>query len=190
MALNTIFLIGPQGSGKGTQAKLLAKKLNFFHWDMGSILRETASSGSELGITVKNQIDQGILLEDPLLLQVASAKLDTIDPSQGVVFDGIPRRLGQAEYLLNHLKKQNRTEFVTLHINIPETETMKRLMLRAQKEGRADDNEQAIKFRLQQYYKDTLPVLDFLKASTTFYDIDGTPSIDQVTLSINQTLGI
>ena len=160
MELNTIFFIGPQGSGKGTQAKLLAKKLGFFHWDMGSILRETASQNTDLGKNVKSLIDNGVLLQDDLLLQVASAKLETIAPETGVVFDGIPRRLGQAEYLMTFLKKQGRRNFVALHVNIPEPETMKRLLLRAEKEGRADDNEQAIRFRLEQYYKDTLPVLD------------------------------
>lgn len=184
MNLNTIFFIGPQGSGKGTQAKLLAEKLGFYHWDMGRILRETAASGTELGTTVKNLIDQGVLLEDDLLLQVAASKLDTIDPQQGVVFDGIPRRLGQAEFIMNHLTQQGRSNFTTVFLDIPKEETMHRLTLRAQKEGRADDTPEKIEFRLQQYYADTLPVLDFLKTRTHFVEVDGRPEIEQVTKNI------
>lgn len=190
MDLNTIFFIGPQGSGKGTQAKLLAEKLGFYHWDMGRILRETAASGTELGTTVKNLIDQGVLLEDELLLKVAAQKLDTISASEGVVFDGIPRRLGQAEFLFNYLTKQGRSNFTTIFLDIPKDETMHRLTLRAEKEGRADDTPEKIEFRLQQYYADTLPVLDFLKERTHLIEIDGRPEIQTVTNNIITALGL
>lgn len=190
MELNTIFFIGPQGSGKGTQAKILAQKLNFFHWDMGKICRETAAQDTELGKTVKGLIDRGVLLEDDMLIKVATAKLDTIKPDQGVVFDGIPRRLGQAQFLMDFLKKQGRKNFATLYVNLPKTETFKRLKLRAEKEGRADDTEEAIELRLKQYTEATLPVLEFLNQETSFFEIDGSPAIDVVSQKINQVLGV
>jgi len=188
MDLNIIFFIGPQGSGKGTQAKILATKLGFFHWDMGSILRETGAEDSELGHTVKDLVERGVLLDDELLLKVASAKLSTIPKEIGVILDGIPRRLGQGEYVLNFLKKQGRTNFTTIFLNVPKEETFKRLLLRAEQQHRADDTEKAIAFRLDQYYKDTTPVLDFLKSRTNFIEIDGTPKVSTVTESINQQL--
>lgn len=190
MDLNTIFFIGPQGSGKGTQAKLLAKKLGFFHWDMGGILREVASSGSDLGKKVKEQIDSGVLLGDDLLLEVAKAKLSTINAHMGVVFDGIPRRLWQAEFLMEFLKAQGRSNFAAIFLDIPKDETLKRLLLRAEKEKRADDTKEKIEFRLQQYYEDTIPVVEYLKKQTSFFEIDGQPEINEVTTNINKALGL
>ena len=119
MNLNTIFFIGPQGSGKGTQARLLAKRLDFFYWEMGAILREIAAGDSILGIKIKSQIDSGILLSDEDLYQVVKMRLKQIPPTQGVIFDGIPRRIGQAEFLLGFLKDQGRQEFTTLYVTLP-----------------------------------------------------------------------
>lgn len=188
MQSDVIFFIGPQGSGKGTQAKILASALGFFYWEMGGILRAVAKEESELGKTVKSIIDQGILLEDEMLLKVAASKLDSLPLDQGLIFDGIPRRLGQAEFLIDYLKKQGRTNFSTLFIDLPRDESLKRLMLRAEKEGRADDTREAIELRLLQYQQDTLPVLDFLKQQGKFMTIDGLPSVEEVTRLINQAL--
>ncbi len=190
MDLNTIFLIGPQGSGKGTQARLLAKRLDFFYWEMGGILREVAKEKTELGKKVKKLVDGGILLKDDLLLKVVESRLKKIPANRGVIFDGIPRRLGQAEFLMDFLKKQGRTEFVTLFLDIPKDMTFKRLLFRAKKEGRADDTKEKIEIRLNQYYKDTLPVLDFLKRETNFFQIDGSFSIEKVDKNVNKILGI
>jgi adenylate kinase len=190
MDLNTIFFIGPQGSGKGTQAKLLAKKLDFFYWEMGGILREIAKDGSELGNQVKGLIEAGILLEDTLLLEVVKKRLSLIPLQQGLIFDGIPRRLAQAEFLLGYLNKIGRTNFVTLFIDLPKPESLSRLLKRAEVEKRADDTKDKIEFRLDQYYKETLPVVDFLKIQTKTFTIDGTPSVEEVTKEINKQLGI
>jgi len=188
MNLNVIFFIGPQGSGKGTQAKILAAKLGFFHWDMGAILRAMRSETSDLAKEVTALIDQGFLLQDDLLLKVVKSKLSEIPSNKGVIFDGVPRRLGQAEFLFGELQKQGRNNFVTLFIDIPKEETLKRLLLRAEKENRADDTKKKIEFRLEQYYKDTFPMIDYLKERTTFFEIDGQPSVEEVTKVINQKL--
>ena len=190
MNLNTIFFIGPQGSGKGTQAKLLAKRLEFFYWEMGGILREVAASGSILGDKVKGLINSGTLLQDEDLYAVMQMRLNQISNTQGVIFDGIPRRLSQAEFLLDFLKTQGRENFTTLFIDLPKEESLKRLLLRAEIEKRPDDTKEKIEFRLQQYYKDTLPVVDYLKKTTTFMQIDGRPSIEDVAKNINYMLGL
>jgi len=190
MNLNTIFLIGPQGSGKGTQARKLAEKLNFFYWEMGGILREVAQEGTELGNTVKNLIDNGILLEDELLLKVVKARLDTIPSGKGVIFDGIPRRIGQAQFLTDYLKKQGRSEFTTLFINLPREASINRLLARAEKQNRKDDTREAIEIRLGFYDRDTVPVLNFLKTQSTFFEIDGQPPVEEVTATINKTLSL
>ena len=100
MDFNAIIFIGPQGSGKGTQAQLFAKKLGFFYWGMGAILREIAKHHDELGKRVGEIIDQGKLLDDATIFAVVDKKLAAIVQSQGIIFDGIPRRLVQAEHLM------------------------------------------------------------------------------------------
>lgn len=190
MDLNTIFFIGPQGSGKGTQAKLLAKKLDFFYWEMGGILREVAAGKSILGIRIKNLIDSGVLLQDDNLYQVVQMRLNEIPKTRGVIFDGIPRRLGQAEFLLGFLKGQGRENFTTLHVSLPNKTSIERLLKRAKLEKRADDTLEKIEFRLAQYMEETVPVLDFLKNNSTFIEIDGASSIVEVTKKINAALGL
>lgn len=186
--LNTIFFVGPQGSGKGTQAKMLAKRLGFFHWDMGAILREVAASGTVLGIRIKQLIDSGVLLTEEDLYQVVKLKLNEIPSHNGVIFDGIPRRIAQAEFLLEYLKSQGRKDFSTISINISEAESLKRLLKRGEIEKRADDTEDKIKFRLKQYEEAIVPVIDFLKTNTDFIEIDGSPSADEVAHKINDAL--
>ncbi len=188
MDLNTIFFIGPQGSGKGTQAKLLAKRLDFYYWEMGGILRDLKNETSPLAEQVTKLINEGVLLPDEILLEVVKSKLSDIKPEQGIIFDGIPRRIGQAEFLFNFLKAQGRSEFTTLFVNLPKEESIKRIMLRAEKENRADDTPEKIEFRLKQYEKDTLPVVDYLKEHTRFMEISGLPKIEQVTEDINAAL--
>lgn len=188
MQLNTIFFIGPQGSGKGTQAKVLAKKLNFFYWEMGGILRDVAAGDTELGKKIKNLIDSGVLLTDENLYEVVDNRLGGIAHDVGVIFDGIPRRVAQAEHLMEFLQRQGRKDFTTLFVNLLREESVARLLKRAEIEKRADDTKEKIEFRLQQYEKDTLPVLDYLKQRSTFFEIDGTPSVEEVEKEINKAL--
>ena len=117
-------------------------------------------------------------------------RLISLPKSQGVIFDGIPRRLGQAEFLFNYLLGQGRKDFATLYVSLPREESIKRLLLRAEKEKRADDTMEKIEFRLQQYNNDTVPVLEYLKGKTEFFEIDGTPGIETVSQNINQALGL
>lgn len=186
MQYDVIFFIGPQGSGKGTQAKLLAEKLNFFYWDMGAILRNFSKETSSLSIKVKTQIDAGILLSDELLLEVAKTKLASIPKNQGLIFDGIPRRIGQAEYLTKFLKENNRSNFLTLFINLPREESIKRILLRAEKENRKDDTREGVETRLKFYEQETIPVLEFMRENSKFVEIDGTPPVEEVTNTIDK----
>jgi adenylate kinase len=188
MNFDTIFFIGPQGSGKGTQARLLAERLGFFYWEMGGILRSVATEDTDLGHKTKNLIDNGALLPDDLLIEIIKTRLASLPQDQGLIFDGVPRRLGQAEFLLDHLKQINHTKMATIFLELPHEESLNRLLLRARTESRKDDTREAIEFRLQQYEKDTVPVLDYLRQHTEFFSIDGQPDIDEVTAAINQAL--
>jgi adenylate kinase len=188
MQCDAIFIVGPQGSGKGTQAKLLAERLGFFWWDMGRVLREERTWKFADGRTVGEIIDAGILLTDEQLIEVAKEKLSKLPAEQGVVFDGIPRRIGQAEFLFEMLKAQGRKFFFTLHVSLPREESMKRLLKRAEIEKRSDDTPEKIEMRLQAYEEATVPMLEYLKEHTVFAQVDGMPSISEVTQEIEKAI--
>jgi adenylate kinase len=188
MTFDTIFFIGPQGSGKGTQARLLAEQLGFFYWEMGAIFREISKSETELGKKVAGLINQGALVTDDIVLEMVKHKLSEIPKGQGIIFDGVPRTLPQADFLIPCLHEMEYKSFVTLFIDLPRTESVSRLLKRAETEHRTDDTEEKINFRLDQYERDTLPVLDYLKKCSTFISIDGKPSIEQVTAAISAAL--
>lgn len=187
---DAIFMIGPQGSGKGTQGKLLAEKLGFFYWEMGEILRDEAKQDTEFGRKVKAMIDQGQLVPDEDVIHTLDDALPEIIKHKRVLFDGVTRRIGQTEYLVNFLLKNGFTQFATILIQIPHEESIKRLLLRAHHEFRTDDTPEKIKFRLEQYEKDTLPAIEFLKAAGQFYEVDGVGTLEEVTTRINQALGV
>ena len=121
---------------------------------------------------------------------MVKTRLNQINISQGVIFDGIPRRLGQAEFLTGFLEKQGRKDFITLYVTLPKEESVKRIMARAEKEKRADDTMEKVEYRLQQYYNETLPVVDYLKQHTQFFEIDGRPNIEEVATEINRALAL
>ena len=187
---DAIFILGPQGSGKGTQEKILAEKTGFYMWDTGKVLRAHRDAKTVTGETVGEIIDRGQLLTDEQLLGVVEPIIAEIPAAEGVLFDGIPRRIGQAEFLVEFLKSQGRTRLATLLIDIPHDESLKRLLLRAEKEGRADDTREGIEYRLRQYESETLPIVDFLKANGAFFAIDGIGTIEEVADRVAKAVGI
>src|SRR5690349_16705033 len=99
MDFNVIFVAGPQGCGKGTQGKKLAEKLGFLFWGMGGMLRAILKEGGPLAAKIQ-VIDDGTLLSDELIIEVLKERLPAVPPGKGIIFDGVPRRLGQAEFLI------------------------------------------------------------------------------------------
>lgn len=185
-----IFIMGPQGCGKGTQARILAEKLDMYYWEMGGILRASKELKLSDGNTVGGIIDGGKYLTDDQLKEVIEPRLKSLPEKQGIIFDGIPRRIGQAEYLFDYLEKRGNKNMVTLYINLPREESIKRLLLRAQIEKRVDDTRESIESRLKEHETNTLPILGYLKERTEFIEIDGIPAIPEVTRAIFKVLGI
>ena len=202
-----IIVLGPQGSGKGTQAKMLAEKFNLEHIEMGKFLREVAKTDTELGKEIHEIINiQGKLVDDKILKKVLHIKLQDLPREQGIIFDGVPRREDQLRYFEEALQEFGRKIDTVININIPEEESVERLSKRwvCKKEHilimgkdvagekdkcpvcgsdifqRIDDTPERIKTRLGIYYKDTKGVLDFYKEKGLLVEVDGTPSIEEV----------
>ena len=175
-----ILMIGPQGSGKGTQCVLLAKELGYYHFSSGAELRSLDPAKSELNREVLRQVDQGILLSDELLLGVFGQRIKELAQSKGLIMDGTPRRVKQAEFVVQALHESGKNKIATVHLDIPKEESIARLLKRAEKEGREDDTLESIELRLAQYYSDTLPMVDYLKAVTDYLLIDGSGTIEAV----------
>ncbi len=196
--MNILFL-GPQGSGKGTQAHLVREKFNMKYFDMGAFLRDVAKTNSE----VKTIIESGELISDERVNELAIDYLSENNMFDGVIFDGYPRRVGQLTALQNFLEQNGKKLDCTVYLHIPEEETISRLSARRidQKTGeiynlitnppgedvnpsdlqqRIDDQPEAIKERLLLYHKDTEPLIELLKASTNFIEIDGTQTIEEI----------
>ncbi len=189
MDFDVIFIAGPQGSGKGTQGKKLAERLQFFFFGMGGILREIERSGGPLAKKIAG-LDKGTLLPDEIIIEILKARLPALASVKGIVFDGVPRRLGQAHFLVSRLREQGNARMATVFIDLPREESTKRLLLRAKTESRADDTPEAIERRFQ-YYDETMgPTVAFLKEESRFIQIDGRPSVEEIERSINAALDI
>ena len=148
MQIDAIFILGPQGSGKGTQARILAEKLGFFYYESGAILREKRDIKTPSGETIGEILDKGILLSDEMIYEIFKSKQAELPAGGGIIFDGIPRRLAQAEFLVDFLKNSGKTNLVSLFVNIPREESIKRLLLRAEIEKRADDTAEALQEKM------------------------------------------
>lgn len=187
---DAIFMVGPQGSGKGTQGKVLAEKLGYFYWEMGEILREEAKKDTPFGRKVKGLIDAGHLLEDEELYRILNTELPEVIKHKRILFDGVPRRVGQGAYLIHFLNQNAFREFATIVIDVPKEESIKRLLERAHHEFRTDDTPEKIAYRLDLYDKETKPVIKFLQGIGDLFTIDGLGSIEDVQQRINSALKV
>lgn len=183
-----IALFGPPGAGKGTQAKRLAEKYNLTYISTGDILRREISEGTPLGLQAKSVIEQGGLVCDETIVQIIERSIKMNPESNGILFDGFPRTYAQAYILDGLLLKMNTKLSCLLSLEVPRDELIKRMMLRAEKEKRADDKIDIIENRLREYENKTVPVIDFYKNQNKFYPINGIGSIDEVYERLTDTI--
>src|SRR5665213_3682713 len=127
MDFDIIFIAGPQGCGKGTQGKKLAEKLGFLFWGMGGILRDIRAEDPQFASRI-SLVDRGTLLPDEIIIDILKSRLATVPRDQGIVFDGVPRRLGQAEFLIPFLRDKGYQKMATVFIDLPREESMKRIL--------------------------------------------------------------
>jgi adenylate kinase len=189
MDFQIIFIAGPQGSGKGTQGKKLADKLGFLFFGMGATLRAIQAEDIQFAQRL-SLLDGGTLLPDEIIIEILKDRLAKVPTSRGIVFDGVPRRVGQAEFLVPFLLGRGYGAMATVFIDLPREDSIKRLSLRAQNEQRADDTTDAIERRFEYYDEMMPPVIEYLKRETKFITIDGRPAPDEVEKAVDAALGI
>jgi len=213
--MNLVFL-GAPGAGKGTQAAVVAEEMKMAHIASGDLFRAAVKKGTELGKLVQGYMEQGKLVPDEVTVKVITERMSEPDCAAGVIFDGFPRTLGQAEALDKALESQGKKVDKVISIDVPDDNLLKRLGGRwtcqqcqavyheiaspPKKAGicdkcggklyqRADDNEATIRERLKVYHAQTAPLLDYYRKTNKLVSIDGTVAIENVTKQILKELG-
>ena len=175
-----IVIFGAPGSGKGTQSERIVEKYGINHISTGDVLRAEIKNGTELGKTAKGYIDQGQLIPDELMIDILASVFDSFKDSKGVIFDGFPRTIAQAEALKKMLAERGQDVSIMLDLDVPEDELMVRLIKRGKDSGRADDNEETIKKRLQVYHSQTAPLIDWYKNEKKYQHINGLGTMEGI----------
>jgi adenylate kinase len=175
-----IVLLGAPGSGKGTQAALLAERLSLPHISTGVLLRAAVADGSEMGLKAKAVIDRGELVSDDIMLSLIEQRLGQDDARAGFILDGYPRNIAQAEALDALLEQLDQPIDEALQIDVDTEMVIDRIAKRAALEGRTDDNEETVRNRMRIYSSQTAPVVDFYADHGVLSRVLGEGSIDEV----------
>jgi adenylate kinase len=183
-----ILLLGPQGSGKGTQANLISAHYGIPHIATGVMLREAIAAGSELGHQVEPILERGELVPDDLMISLIRERLSREDTSEGFVLDGFPRTMAQADALDATLRDIVRELTIVFELQLSDEESVARLLRRAQLEGRADDTPEAVRRRLELYHQETKPVIEHYRATGNLVGIHADRSIPEVFKEIQAAL--
>lgn len=179
-----LLVLGPQGSGKGTQAKLVAAAHGIPHVSTGDMFRAAITEGTPLGLEVKAVLDSGALVSDELTTALVEERLARPDASAGFVLDGFPRTLPQAEALDALLARLGRRVEAVLFFDLSDEVATERMLGRAAAEGRADDTPEVIARRLAVYHEQTEPLVEYYRAAGTLVHLHAERSIDAVSAEI------
>ena len=202
-----IIFLGAPGAGKGTQAAIVARELNMVHIASGDLLRQASEQETELAIQAKSYMEKGVLVPDPISIRMVLERVSALDCEAGVILDGFPRNLQQAEALDKALARQAKAVDKVVYIKVSEEELLKRLSGRwicrqcqapyhtinsspkvwgkCDKCGgelyqRPDDTVETVKKRLQVYFAQTAPLIDYYAQSGKLLEVDGEGSVDEV----------
>lgn len=172
-----IIFLGVQGSGKSTQAKMLADQLNLPFLEMGQLFRDKASEEGESGAKIKQALSTGNLVDDEIVVKTLQEELTNTKYKDGFILDGYPRNEAQLEGLTQTIDK-------VFYIKVTDNEALKRLILRK----REDDTEELLKKRLEIYHEKTEPLLSFFRKHEILVEIDGEQTIEEVNKSVLEKL--
>jgi len=184
-----IILCGAPGCGKGTQSKLIVDKYKLMHLSTGDLLRNEIKSNSDLGKIVESYISNGNFVPDDMIIDILEKTIDNMPKnSEGIILDGFPRTVNQAETLEIMLKNRNTDTDILIDIIVDEEELINRVISRGLTSGRADDNLEIIKKRLEVYHEKTEPVSNFYKNLNKYVSINGMGTIDEIFNRISTVL--
>jgi adenylate kinase len=175
-----IVLLGAPGSGKGTQAARLKTALGIAHISTGDLLRAAVKAGTPLGLKAKAVMEAGQLVSDEIVLGMLEERLAQADTRAGFILDGYPRNLAQADALDQLLKRIGQPLDAVLKLNVPDADIVARCEIRFKAEGRADDNPETVRKRLQVYAQQTAPVADYYAKRGLLSEIDGVGAIEMI----------
>ena len=176
-----LLIVGPQGSGKGTQGVRIAETFGIPVVSTGDIFRANIKGGTELGTQVTEILDRGDLVPDELTSEIVRDRLSQDDAANGFLLDGYPRNVAQVGHLDEFLSGRGEALDAVLLLDVPRAESISRLSLRAIEQGRSDDTEEAIAHRLDIYERETAPIIDVYSERGIVDRIDGVGSLDEIT---------
>lgn len=179
-----IIIFGPPGAGKGTQAKIIAKKHKLHHLSSGELSRQLLND-EVLGDKVKKLLDKGELLPNTIIIDLVEKYVKENKKRKGFVFDGYPRNIGQTQALTSFCKKEKLNIDLIINLKLSAKESLERILLRSKSSGRADDNLKTIKNRLLIYRQRTAPILNYYKDQGKLKNIDGKQSIEDIAKKID-----
>lgn len=178
-----LLIIGPQGAGKGTQAELLCRELGIPHVSTGDLFRANIGAGTELGQRAQSYMNEGALVPDSVTQDMVTDRLAQPDATGGFLLDGFPRNIAQAQWLTALLDERNTPIQAVVLLTAPDEVLTERMTAR----GRADDTPEAIRTRLDIYYSETQPLVDYYQ--DRILKIDGVGEVDTIHVRIMDALG-
>lgn len=181
-----IIIFGPPGAGKGTQATLIKEEYDIPHLSTGEIFRSAIKNKTELGKKVSSILDAGELVPDETVVALVEEELKKSKYDDGYILDGFPRTVAQAQAFDGILEKKGKKLDAFLLLKVPEEELVERILSRG--EGRSDDTEEGVKKRLDVYWEETLPVLNYYKKQDVVKEIDGVGSVEEIFECIKKVL--
>ena len=177
-----IILFGAPGAGKGTQSDLLLERYHLNHVSTGDLLRKEIAEATELGKRIKSIMDSGSLVSDDIVVEMIEKVI--ANDKNGILFDGFPRNVAQAETLDRLLQKHGRKLTCMVSLDVPREELIRRMLERAKVSGRSDDNEETIKNRLKEYEAKTLPVAAYYESKGLHVKVNGFGDIKEISSAI------
>lgn len=190
MLQHILVILGPPGSGKGTQGKLLAPILNYTYVSMGQYLREYAKKDTPLAAQIKQSIDSGHIIPDDLFEQIFPEVRGRIENSDGVIFDGFPRDTAQLPVLEKLVSDFNIPDIKAVFIDVPKEKLIARIHAREKSEDRADDDPEIISTRFDEYMTKSLPAIEYFEKKHKLIKVNGDQSIESTHKEILEKLNI
>lgn len=185
-----IVIFGAPGSGKGTQSEKIIEKYGLHHISTGEVLRGHIARQTEIGQLANTFISKGQLIPDTLMIEILEDIIDNEPKArEGVILDGFPRTIPQAEALEKAFERRGMNLDHVIGLEVPEEELIDRMIKRGQQTGRADDNPETIKNRLQVYHSSTCPLRDFYITNGKYRAINGSGTVDEIFASIAAAIG-